>query len=1034
MYRSDNTSFSLEPDLFDAEDDTVEPHVHELAEKENEESTRPIHPFFMKKSLRERKVLSDDSSTDAPATPTTPSETPASGSGVATPDPLDTKASLSLLDTHVFFLTPEQRKAQKLLQKQERLRKDIETSNRVTAELLKGKAANPFFQRRKYAAGEIGGRGGATFEQALDTPLPSRVNCHVGRMQSKDVRDSCATLSAFSRRVRSETQDPNSHGEISRLRNELDTMFRNLSVRCNLESRSPGMISPDGPSVNPSQLQEHLRSLYPSGIMNSVACSPLLSRLTETAIANPVADTDLWTEKYRPTNPFQVLGQANEGAASRISFWLNQWKPAPSVSSTDGDSDTKKRKNPRATDTTKTRKKRRGYGAGSDMDDFVVLDPSDTSSDELISSTSPTTHLLVRGPPGCGKTTLVHAAAAQAGYEVLEVNPGQRRSGKDLLGALEEATQSHAVVTGGTSGGVGWSAVLRAMQSEGMSTVAGVSGDNECVGEEWKNRRARREGGAKGKRHKKMAEVDVDEIVDILENDELSLHNMKGTEGKKNKRRKKGSRISKSKGIVSDEVESDEEPLAKMRPKRGRKVNAANGDNKEHESEILDVVGVGDNGGEDASRKGKANHQHSNPDLDAQGRPKVFIRLRLPRQAKGPPREDSAQPLPIHPEVDDSTPSSTVGSPPPPPENARLPPAPAAVASEHTTPLPPVSSTPPTARKTLILLEEADILSEQDKGFWPAVAGLIERKLTRPTPTELACYLHLLSLNERVWVEDADVWAWAEAVSGDVRKGVLGAQIVRRGPLGAGGWRVGKWEEYGETAGVAEKDESKSMVDVLRDIAKATDDVSMADLAFGMSEWRRFETQEPEESVQDGDQNRVYFSSLVLSNSTPSSVGYDLRATPWAGMVMKRSMRAAVQDLSLRSNGSARQAMWDTWKLEEVANRESREYLSTRLTVLSSIIPRATAVTRPRVFALDVCPAVAVMFRLDTAERSAVAISNLGANMSLDGAENDWSDGPRRSRRERKERRRYFEHDITAEAASVLIREWEKVQEPVRRA
>ncbi|KAJ2770169.1 hypothetical protein IWQ56_002268, partial [Coemansia nantahalensis] len=53
--------------------------------------------------------------------------------------------------------------------------------------------------------------------------------------------------------------------------------------------------------------------------------------------------------------------------------------------------------------------------------------------------------ILLVGPSGSCKTATVYACASECGFEVHEIHPGQRRSGKDVLAALEDVIQSHTI-------------------------------------------------------------------------------------------------------------------------------------------------------------------------------------------------------------------------------------------------------------------------------------------------------------------------------------------------------------------------------------------------------------------------------------------------------------------------------------------------------------------------------------------------------------------------------------------------------------
>lgn len=173
-----------------------------------------------------------------------------------------------------------------------------------------------------------------------------------------------------------------------------------------------------------------------------------------------------WLHKYAPKAAEDVLQQSHEVLLLRD--WLRSLTiRAVQNQAIDGSRKRVSSVASRRRVTTKRRKRAQG------LDDFVVssedeasqmdeiTDPEDFQCSSSLLKKSviragdvirnsngcerSTNAVVISGPHGCGKTAAVYAVAHELGFEIFEMNPGSRRSGKDILDKVGDMTRNHLV-------------------------------------------------------------------------------------------------------------------------------------------------------------------------------------------------------------------------------------------------------------------------------------------------------------------------------------------------------------------------------------------------------------------------------------------------------------------------------------------------------------------------------------------------------------------------------------------------------------
>lgn len=175
-------------------------------------------------------------------------------------------------------------------------------------------------------------------------------------------------------------------------------------------------------------------------------------------------ETANWVQKYAPTSAVEVLQYGREA------FLLKDWLQALMVQTVDTGSNEAEKPKPGLKAKGAGRKKRRkrldGFIVSSEDEDYELHELSDeednwapSGSRGILRKTvvrsgslskgkdcdKTANTLIISGPHGCGKTAAVYAVAKELDFEIFEINPSSRRSGKDVLEKIGDMTRNHHV-------------------------------------------------------------------------------------------------------------------------------------------------------------------------------------------------------------------------------------------------------------------------------------------------------------------------------------------------------------------------------------------------------------------------------------------------------------------------------------------------------------------------------------------------------------------------------------------------------------
>jgi DNA polymerase III delta prime subunit len=239
-------------------------------------------------------------------------------------------------------------------------------------------------------------------------------------------------------------------------------------------SKLQSRILPELKTFQPSPLPKRAKPLKKDsqGSERSVRAPPQLARFygsiasSLSAFDTAQCETSNWVQKYAPASATEVLQPGQEA------FMLRDWLQALTVQSVDtGSTESEKPKagskaKGAGARTKKRRKKLDGFIVSSEDEDDELYELSDEDDNWAPSgwrgilrktvvrsgtlsrgkdADKTANTLVISGPHGCGKTAAVYAVAKELDFEVFEINPSSRRSGKDVLEKIGDMTRNHHV-------------------------------------------------------------------------------------------------------------------------------------------------------------------------------------------------------------------------------------------------------------------------------------------------------------------------------------------------------------------------------------------------------------------------------------------------------------------------------------------------------------------------------------------------------------------------------------------------------------
>ncbi|KAL7788346.1 hypothetical protein V8C37DRAFT_235486 [Trichoderma ceciliae] len=206
---------------------------------------------------------------------------------------------------------------------------------------------------------------------------------------------------------------------------------------------------------------DELAIQQPPKIHPAVSCLYNALEKQLSAFDRSQCESSAWVQKYAPVTATQVLQPGKE--ALLLSDWLQALRvQSVEPGSSEGDRGRGKPK--------KKRKKNKvdGFVIDSEEEEAEMDEISDNDGDwtalpgsalikksvmRNVNTTGKggkdqsrlTNAIVLSGPHGSGKTAAVYAIAKELDFEIFEINPGSRRSGKDILEKVGDMTRNHLV-------------------------------------------------------------------------------------------------------------------------------------------------------------------------------------------------------------------------------------------------------------------------------------------------------------------------------------------------------------------------------------------------------------------------------------------------------------------------------------------------------------------------------------------------------------------------------------------------------------